>query len=69
MKMKETGYHQGGVFRCCIMNLGEQPDDKEVNIGDEITCKYCGGVMKLVDGETVAYWKAHIFPDGQKVNE
>jgi hypothetical protein len=62
--MGETGYHIGGVFRCCIANLAEQPEEKEVSIGDEITCQWCKGVMKLVDGDKCAYWKAYKFPDG-----
>lgn len=47
MKMSETSYGIGGVWRCCIKALDETAPDKEVTAGDTVTCCFCGEVWTL----------------------
>jgi flagellar biosynthesis regulator FlaF len=43
-KIANTKYCHGGLLRCCIATLDEEKD-RELDIGDEITCHYCGSHM------------------------
>ena len=49
------GIHIGGLFRCCIMHLGEKLEERKAadlppyEVGTVLPCKYCSGQAEKKD--------------------
>ena len=50
MKASEYQIRQGGLFRCCLVTLGETEIVDPPEEGDKIPCSYCGTTMSMQKG-------------------